>query len=67
MLNIKVEEVARRTTRSCKILKGESQELWCVLRLSIQQQFWYWISLVHPTQVARAASRVDKMILSVLA
>ena len=25
----------------------------------MQQQFGYWLSLVHPTQVARAAARVD--------
>ena len=41
MLDKKVEEVARRTARSCQVLRGESQALWCVLRLSTQQQFGY--------------------------
>ena len=33
MLDIKVEEVARRAARVCQVLKGESQAIWCVLRL----------------------------------
>ena len=66
MLDIKVEEVARRASRVCQVLKGESQAIWCVLQLSMQQQFGYWLSLVHPTQVARAAARVDTILREVL-
>ena len=66
MLDIKVDEVARGAARACEVLQGESQALWSVLRLSLQQQFGYWISLVHPTQVEEAATRVDNIMLRVL-
>ena len=52
MLDKKVEELAEGAKRACEVLEEESQALWAVLRLSLQQQFGYWISLVHPTQVA---------------
>ena len=66
MLDKKVEEVARGASRAREVLKGEAQALWAVLRLSLQQQFGYWLSLVHPTQVAAAANRVDTILQEVL-
>ena len=66
MLDIKVEEVARGAVRSRELLKDVAQALWAVLRLSLQQQFGYWLSLVHPTQVAAAAGKVDTILLGVL-
>ena len=39
MLDIKVEEIARKATTTCKVLEGEAQALWAVLRLSILQKF----------------------------
>ena len=66
MLDIKVDEVARGARRAREVLKGEAQALWAVLRLSLQQQFGYWLSLVHPTQVAAAADRVDTILRGVL-
>jgi hypothetical protein len=59
MLDIKVNELASKAGKLCKVLEGESQSLWSCLRLSLQQQFDYWITLVHPSQVAGAAGRVD--------
>ena len=66
MLDKKVEELAEGAKRVCEVLEEESQALWAVLRLSLQQQFGYWISLVHPTQVAGAADRVDSILWKVL-
>jgi hypothetical protein len=66
MLDRKVEEVADSAAKSVQVLQGEPQALWTVLRLSIQQQFGYWLALVHPTQVAAAAARVDTILHSVL-
>ena len=66
MLDKKVEELAEGAKRACEVLEEESQALWAVLRLSLQQQFGYWISLVHPTQVAGAADRVDSILCKVL-
>ena len=39
MLDKKVEELAEGAERACEVLEGESQALWAVLRLSLQQQF----------------------------
>ena len=66
MLDKKVEELAEGAERACEVLKGESQALCAVLRLSLQQQFGYWVSLVHPSQVAGAAERVDTILRKVL-
>ena len=66
MLDIKVAELAEGAQRTCQVLEGESQALWTCLRLSLQQQFGYWISLVHPTQVVAAAGRVDEVMTQVL-
>merc|ERR1712020_13592 len=63
MLDKKVKELAEGAG---EVLEGESQALWAVLRLSLQQQFGYWISLVHPSQVAGAADRVDNILWRVL-
>ena len=66
MLDKKVDELAEGAERACEVLEGESQALWAVLRLSLQQQFGYWVSLVHPSQVAGAAARVDRVLRKVL-
>ena len=57
MLDTKVEEIARNAARTCKVLEGEAQALWAVLRLSILQKFGYWLALVHPSQARAAAAR----------
>lgn len=66
MMDKKVEERAPGAARAKDLLKDEPQALFAVLRLSLQQQFSYWISLVHPSQVAAAADRVDTILLRVL-
>ena len=66
MLDHKVSELSRGASRAKEVLGEEAQSLWAVLRLSLQQQFGYWLSLVHPTQVAAAADRVDTILLGVL-
>ena len=66
MLDKKVEEIANKAIKTSKVLEGESQALWAVLRQSLQQKFGYWLSLVHPSQVAAAASKVDEVLRRVL-
>lgn len=66
MLDKKVEEVARGASRAKEVLEDEAQALWAVLRLSLQQQFSYWLSMVHPSQVAAAADRMDSILQGVL-
>ena len=65
-LDIKVQEITNSASHCSEVLDGEAQCLFSVLRLSIQQQFDYWIALCHPSQVARAAGKVDKVLLDVL-
>ena len=59
MMNQKVDEVARRAENSCKVLGGEKQSLWTVLRLSMSQQLDYWLQLCYPSHVLAAANRMD--------
>ena len=66
MLEQKVVELTGKAEKLCEVLEGESQALWSCLRLSLQQQFDYWITLVHPSQVAAAAKRVDEVLRGVL-
>ena len=65
-LDRKVEEIAASAARCGEVLEGEAQCLYSVLRLSIQQQFDYWLALCHPSQVARAAEKVDGVLWEVL-
>ena len=60
-LDQKVEEVAAGVQKACQVMEGESQALWALLRLSFSQQFDYWISLVHPSQVKLAAQKMNKV------
>ena len=52
--------------KACEVLAGEVQTLWTVFRLSIMQQFDYWLQLVHPTQVRKAAERMNQVAWGVL-
>ena len=61
MMNIKIDEIESIAKRACDVLAGEVQTLWTVFRLSIMQQFDYWLQLVHPTQVRQAAERMNKV------
>ena len=66
MMDIKIEEVARKAAKACEVLGDEKQALWTTLRLSIQQQLDYWLMLVHPSQMERAAARMDEVLWDVL-
>ena len=66
MLNTKIDEIENIAKRACEVLAGEVQTLWTVFRLSIMQQFDYWLQLVHPTQVRKAAERMNKVARGVL-
>ena len=66
MLNTKMDEIQSIAKRACEVLAGEVQTLWTVFRLSIMQQFDYWLQLVHPTQVRKAAERMNQVAWGVL-
>ena len=66
MMNLKVDEVARGAENSCKVLGGEKQSLWTVLRLSLSQQLDYWLQLCYPSHVLSASHRMDQVLWNVL-
>ena len=66
MLNSKIDEIESIAVRACEVLAGEVQTLWTVFRLSIMQRFDYWLQLVHPSQVKKAAERMNKVAKDVL-
>lgn len=66
MLQLKVEEVAKRALRAKQVLHCEKMALWQVLKQSISQQLDWWLTLVYPSLVLEAAQEVDKIIWSVL-
>ena len=51
-MTIIIEKLAIKV---CDVLAGEVQTLWTLLRMSIMQQFDYWLQLVHPSQVKKSA------------
>ena len=66
MLDTKIDEIEDIANKACEVLAGEVQTLWTVFRMSIMQQFDYWLQLVHPTQVKKSADRLNKIIRGVL-
>ena len=66
MMNLKVEEVSSGAKNSCKVLGGEKQALWTVLRMSLSQQLDYWLQLCYPSQVLAAARKMDQVLWDVL-
>ena len=66
MLMTKVDEIEKLAIKVCDVLAGEVQTLWTLLRMSIMQQFDYWLQLVHPSQVKKSAARLNKVVRMVL-
>ena len=66
MLNTKVNKIEELGNKACKVPEGEVQALWTILRMSIMQQFDYWLHLVHPIQLAKSAERVNGIVVKVL-
>ena len=66
MLDIKVEDIAKGAKNACEVLKGESQALWSVLRLSLAQQLDYWLQLCYPSDILHAAQKMDSVMWGVL-
>ena len=65
-LDNKVKEVVERAVKAVKLLEGESQVLWTILRVSIRHQFEYWLDLCYPSDVLQAAQKIDTLLHEVL-
>ena len=66
MLDTKIDEIESIAIKACEVLAGEVQTLWTLFRLSIMQQFDYWLQLVHPSQIRKAAERMNVVAKGVL-
>ena len=66
MLAQKVEEVAIKAERAVKVLAGERQSLWAVLKWSVTQQMDYWLQLSYPSDMSAAGAGLDRKIWRVL-
>ena len=55
MLEEKVDKIAEAAEKAVKVLAGERQALWAVIKWSVSQQFEYWLQHCYPTDVQAAA------------
>merc|ERR1711954_15730 len=65
-LGEKVTELAKEIHTISQVLQEDRQALWTVLRSSICQKLDYWLTLVYPSQVRKAAQDIDKIELGVI-
>ena len=49
MLEEKVDKIAEAAEKAVKVLAGERQALWAVIKWSVSQQFEYWLQHCYPT------------------
>ena len=66
MMNKKIQEIYEGALKSVSLLQDESQSLWTVLRASLSHQLDYWLMLVHPSQIKKAAKKMDDILWYVL-
>ena len=66
VLNEKVEQIAEQAEKAVKVLEGERQSLWSVVKWSLSQRFEYWLQLSYPSDVKEAAASLDRKLLRVL-
>jgi hypothetical protein len=59
VLEDKVEQIAVHAEKAVKVLEGERQALWSVLKWSLSQRFEYWLQLSYPSDVKEAAAPLD--------
>ena len=61
-----MEQIAEQAEKAVKVLEGERQSLWSVLKWSISQRFEYWLQLSYPSDVKEAAASLYRKLLRVL-
>ena len=62
MLDCKIEEIARDLRKIEETLTEHRQAMWNVIRSSISQKLDYWLTLVYPSQMLKAATRMDALL-----
>ena len=66
MLDLKIRELETEVRHMSGVLESSRQSLWVMLRSSISQRLDYWLTLVYPSQMKRAAEKMDNLILEVM-
>ena len=66
MLNEKINKLSQEVEIVCQTLEEERHSLWAVLRSSLSQKLDYWLTLVYPSLVREAATRMDRLMTNVL-
>ena len=66
MLDMKIEDIAKGAKNATNVLGEERQALWTALRMSLSQQLDYWLQLCYPTDILKAAEKMDKVLWEVL-
>lgn len=66
MLDLKMKELEDEVENMYNVLESSRQSMWAMLRSSISQRLDYWLTLVYPSQMKKAAARMDNLILSVI-
>ena len=61
VLNEKVEQIAEQAEKAVKVLEGERQSLWSVVKWSLSQRFEYWLQLSYPSDVKEAAASLSRI------
>ena len=65
-MDFKVEELRDEVKKVEAVLGEDKQGLWTILRSSFAHKLEYWLAMLHPSQVKKAAREVDKIFHSVL-
>ena len=60
MLEEKVDKIAEAAEKAVKVLAGERQALWAVIKWSVSQQFEYWLQHCYPSDVQDTAYSLDR-------
>ena len=66
MLDLKLDELEEEVKKILTVLEDSRQSMWAMLRSSFAQKLDYWLTLVYPSLVRRAAERMDKLELMVV-
>ena len=66
MLDHKLDELEKVAETIGSVLEDSRQSMWAMLRSSFSQKLDYWLTLVYPSLVKRAAERMDNLELKVV-
>ena len=65
-LEKKVDEIEELVNKTCQLLEGDLQAKWTLLTASVTHKFGYSLSLQYPSDIRRAAGRLDDIIWGML-